>query len=138
MTKPLRNARSCVVMAVTDDERGSYAAAMAPDPEITRPALGWFLLLDGGLVALAALVASPSAYARASAAVPLPPRDRLKVLLAGATALHVGEAIAARRAARRHGLPARRWAGQTLVVGFPSLLALRRTIAERRPELTAG
>jgi hypothetical protein len=104
---------------------------MSGPSDVTRPGLGWFLLLDGGLATLVVLVASPRAYQRAAASVPLPPPDRMKALLAGAVALHVGEAVVAGRRARRHGLPAGRWAGQTLGVGFPSLLALRRTLAER-------
>lgn len=101
------------------------------DPGVVRPALGWFVLLDGGVVALTALVASPGLDARVRRTVPLPPRPALRALLVGTAVAHVGEALAAHRTARHHGLPARAWAGQTFVVGFPSLLALRRTVAER-------
>jgi hypothetical protein len=96
-------------------------------PSFARPRLGWFLLLDGGVVALTALSLSEEAHASASEVVPLPPRSALQRLLALTLGLHVVEALAARRIARRHGLPAGRWARQTFVVGFPSLLALRRT-----------
>jgi len=106
---------------------GTYSAAMTST--FVRPRLGWYLLLDGGLLALAALATSEEAHAAASDVVPLPPRPALQRLLAGAVLLHLVEAVAARRLARRHGLPAGRWARQTFVVGFPSLLALRRTIA---------
>jgi hypothetical protein len=40
---------------------------------------------------------------------------------------HVGEALAAGPMARRRGLSPRGWRLQTLIVGFPSLRALRRT-----------
>jgi len=109
---------------------GPYAAAVAPAPTFRRPPLGWFVLLDGGLATLAVLATRPRRYDAAAARVPLPPRAQLKALLAAALAVHGAEAAVAHRLARRHGLPAGRWAGQTLVVGFPSLRALRRTAAE--------
>ncbi|HEX7134782.1 MAG TPA: CRISPR-associated protein Cas5 [Iamia sp.] len=93
-----------------------------------RPALAWFVAFDGGIVALTVLALSPSAHAAAQARAPLPPRSALKGLLAVTAAVHVGEALAARRLAARHGLPVAHWTRQTFVVGFPSLLALRRTI----------
>jgi len=96
-------------------------------PSFARPRLGWFLLLDGGVVALSALSLSEQAHDAASEVVPLPPRPALQRLLVATLGLHVVEALVARRIARRHGLPASRWARQTFVVGFPSLLALRRT-----------
>lgn len=93
----------------------------------SRPAAGWFVALDGGIVALCALSASAATYDRVAAAVALPPRRALQALLAATAVIHLAEAAHARSVARRHGLPARRWALQTLAVGFPSLLALRRT-----------
>jgi hypothetical protein len=101
---------------------------VAPGPGFTRPSLAWFAVLDGGIVALSALALSEPAHAAASEVVPLPSRPVLRGLLAVTAALHVGEALYAGRLARRHGLPAGRWARQTLVVGFPSTLALRRTV----------
>jgi hypothetical protein len=64
--------------------------------------------------------------------VPLPPRRVLRGILAAAAVIHVVEAVAAGRYAKRRGLPARGWAWQTLAVGFPSLFALRRATADRR------
>ena len=130
MTKRLRNARSRVVIAVTPARSGrrDLASGAVPDTAVTRPALAWFALLDGGVVALTTLVASPALDARARRLVRLPSRPALRALLLGTLLVHVGEAAAAHRTARRHGLPALGWAGQTFVVGFPSLLALRRAV----------
>jgi hypothetical protein len=100
---------------------------MEPSPT-ARPSLAWFALLDGGVAALTVLALSPSAHAAAQAKAPLPSRPALKGLLGLTLVLHVGEAAAARRVAARHGLPVAHWTRQTFVVGFPSLLALRRTI----------
>jgi hypothetical protein len=47
-------------------------------------------------------------------------------MLAGTVVIHAVEAIAAGRMARHRGLNPKGWRGQTFVVGFPSLLALRR------------
>ncbi|QYG95233.1 transmembrane protein 254 [Iamia sp. SCSIO 61187] len=100
--------------------------ALAPP---SRPALAWFAVLDGGVAALSVLALSPAAYDAARRTVPLPSRTALQGLLGLTGALHVGEAIYARRTAARHGLAVGPWTRQTFVVGFPSLLALRRTIA---------
>jgi hypothetical protein len=93
-----------------------------------RPAWGWFALLDGGLVALAILASSEETHGRATdvSPIPLPPRHICRSLLANAVAIHVVEALVAGRMARRRGLSPRGWRGQTLLVGFPSLLQLRR------------
>ena len=47
-------------------------------------------------------------------------------MLVGTAAIHVAEAVFAGPMARRRGLSPRGWRRQTLTVGFPSLLALRR------------
>lgn len=101
---------------------------MTPDLDTSanRPPLAWFALLDGGVVALMVLALSPSAHAATQARVPLPSRRALQGLIGVSAIIHVGEAAQAGRLARRHGFPARPWVVQTLVVGFPSLLALRR------------
>jgi hypothetical protein len=96
---------------------------------VVRPSLLWFLLLDGGIVLLARLALSRSAYDRAGemSGDLLPARQTLQALLVATAIIHAGEALAAGRMARRRGLRPRGWRLQTLVVGFPSLLALRRT-----------
>ena len=98
-------------------------------PGVVRPSLFWFLLLDGGIVVLARLALSGPAYARAGAASGdrLPPREVLQVLLVATAVTHATEALAAGRMARRRGLSPWGWRLQTLIVGFPSLRALRRT-----------
>jgi hypothetical protein len=95
---------------------------------IVRPSIGWFFLLDGGLVALAVLAASERAHKSADEALPsaLPPRAALQRLFAGAIITHLFEAMVARRMARKRGLRSGAWTRQTLVVGFPSILKLRR------------
>lgn len=98
-----------------------------PTPPLTRPAPAWFVVLDGGVVALTVLSLSPTAYAAARARTPLPSRAALQALLGATAVLHVGEAAYARRTARALDLDVAGWTRQTFVVGFPSLLALRRT-----------
>jgi hypothetical protein len=97
---------------------------------VLRPSWLWFLFLDGGLILLARLVFSQKSYdkARELSGDALPPHRALRALLIGATMLHAGEAVAAGAMARRRALPSpRRWQLQTLIVGFPSLLALRKS-----------
>ena len=93
---------------------------------VVRPSVLWFLLLDGGIVVLTKLAFSKSAYDKVTiTGDALPPRSPSS-LLVGTAAIHVTEAPVAGRIAERRGLPARGWRRQTFVVGFPSLLALRR------------
>jgi hypothetical protein len=95
---------------------------------VRRPNLWWFLLLDGGIVVLTRLVFSPKAYDRAAdmSGGALPPRNVLRALLAATGVIHAAEALVAGRIAAKRGLPSRGWRRQTFVVGFPSLLALRK------------
>jgi hypothetical protein len=95
---------------------------------VVRPSLFWFLLLDGGIVLLSRLAFSGAAYRRGReiSRDGLPPREVLQALLAATALIHAGEAVAAGRMARRRGLPPGAWRLQTLIVGFPSLLAMRR------------
>ena len=95
---------------------------------MVRPSWLWFLLLDGGIVVLANLALNGRAYERAGevSGDALPPREVLQALLVGTAVIHAAEAIAAGRRAKRRGLDPRGWRLQTFVVGFPSLLALRR------------
>jgi hypothetical protein len=103
--------------------------ANATKSGVLRPSLLWFLLLDGGIVLLALLVFNDAVYARAKERMEgrLPSRDALVGLLIGTAVIHTVEAFAAGRVARRRGLAAGGWRAQTFVVGFPSLLALRKT-----------
>jgi Domain of unknown function (DUF4499) len=96
---------------------------------VVRPSLFWFLLLDGGIVVLARLALSKPAYDRVAdmSGQVLPPRETLQGLLVGTAVVHAAEAVVAGRMARRRGLSPRGWRLQTLVVGFPSLRAMRRS-----------
>jgi Domain of unknown function (DUF4499) len=103
--------------------------------EVERPPVFWFLLLDGGIVVLARLAFSRSAYEKAGqmSGDVLPPREVLQSMLVGTAVIHAIEALVAGHLARRRGLPVRSWRLQTFVVGFPSLLALRKSRAGHRP-----
>jgi hypothetical protein len=103
--------------------------ARAKHTAVVRPSLFWFLLLDGGLVALAKLALSKSSYDKVGDMTGdvLPPRETLQAMLVGATAIHLAEALVAGRMAKRRGISLRGWRLQTLIVGFPSLLSLRRS-----------
>jgi hypothetical protein len=96
---------------------------------VVRPSLFWFLLLDGGIVALTKLSVSKTAYDKVNDMTgdALPPRGTLQAMLIGTGVIHAVEALAAGRMATRRGLSPRGWRLQTFVVGFPSLLSLRRT-----------
>ena len=104
------------------------AKARPKRSDVVRPALLWFVLLDGGILLLARLALSGPAHRRGTeiSRGSLPPREVLQTLLAATAVIHAGEALAAGRMARRRGLSPRGWRLQTFVVGFPSLLALRR------------
>jgi hypothetical protein len=95
---------------------------------LVRPSLFWFLLLDGGIVVMIKLVVSQQAYDRLNEMTGdrLPPRSTVRALLAGTVVIHLAEALAAGRIAKRRGLTPGAWRLQTFVVGFPSLLALRK------------
>lgn len=97
----------------------------ARDP--IRPALGWFLLLDGGLIALGALCILPGLARAARRRLPIPSDRALRAILAAALLTHVLEGIGAAAIASRRGRDPLRWAAQSAVVGFPSLRLLLRT-----------
>ncbi len=98
---------------------------------VVRPSLFWFLLLDGGIVALTKLAVSKTSYDKVNDMTgdALPPRETLQLTLIGTAVIHLTEALVAGRMAKRRGIPPRGWRLQTLVVGFPSLRSLRRTAA---------
>lgn len=95
---------------------------------VVRPPLFWFLLLDGGIVALTKLAVSKTAYDKVNDMTgdALPPRETLQLTLIGTAVIHATEALVAGRMAKRRGLSPHGWRLQTLVVGFPSLRSLRR------------
>ena len=102
--------------------------ARAKRSGVIRPSLFWFILLDGGIVALTKLSVSKTSYDKVNDMTgdALPPRETLQLMLIGTAVIHVTEALVVGRMARRRGLSPRGWRPQTLVVGFPSLRSLRR------------
>jgi hypothetical protein len=97
--------------------------------DVVRPSLFWFLLLDGGIIALTKLALSKTSYDKVDDMTgdALPPRETLQAMLIGTAVIHATEAVVAGRMAKRRGLSPRGWRLQTFVVGFPSLRTLRRT-----------
>jgi transmembrane protein TMEM254 len=102
--------------------------AKASPTGLVRPSLLWFLLLDGGIIVMIKLVLSQTAYDRLNelSGEKLPPRATVRAMLAGTAVIHLAEALVAGRLAKRRGMAPGGWRIQTLVVGFPSLLALRK------------
>ena len=103
--------------------------ARAKRSGVVRPSLLWFLLLDGGIVVLTKLAVSRAAYDKVDEMTgqALPPRETLQALLVGTAVVHAAEAVVAGRMATRRGLSPRGWRLQTFIVGFPSLLSMRRS-----------
>ena len=103
--------------------------ARAKRSGVVRPSLFWFLLLDGGIVALTKLSVSKTSYDKVNdmSGDALPPWKPSRRMLIGTAAIHATEAVVAGRMAKRRGLSPRGWRLQTFVVGFPSLFSLRRT-----------
>ena len=101
---------------------------MASRTRVVRPHWFWFLLLDGGIVALIQFAYNKDLYEeiREKRGEFLPSHGVIKGLLAGTAVIHAGEALVASRMAAARGLPRRGWALQTFIVGFPSLSALRK------------
>ena len=91
---------------------------MSADRGFAPVAPGWWVANAGGVALTGVLAARTGSRG-------------LRWLFFGAVATHAVEAAYAYRAARRAGLErhAPAWALQTLAVGFPSLAALRATLA---------
>jgi hypothetical protein len=102
--------------------------AKASRSGLVRPSLFWFVLLDGGILLMIQLVLSQRSYDRLNelSGERLPRRTTVRAMLAGTAVIHAAEALAAGRTAARRGLAPGGWRIQTFVVGFPSLLALRK------------
>ncbi|MCU0271175.1 MAG: transmembrane protein 254 [Acidimicrobiales bacterium] len=108
--------------------------ASVPEPiaadTFARPHWLWLATVQPALALLGACALSGRADAALrDAGLPLPGRRVLQAAFWGTVVVHAGEAVAAHRWAGRAGLSrsAGRWAAQTFFMGFPSLLALRRT-----------
>lgn len=98
-----------------------------------RAAPLWYLAIDGGLAVAALMAASQTVYDVVSSRVPVPPRKVTQVFAVGSFFVHIGEATYAYRVAKAAGMhrTAGRWAAETMIVGFPSILKLQSIAAER-------
>jgi hypothetical protein len=109
-------------------------------PEISpRPALPWRLAVLGGLGTAAVLSVDDATWeAFDEATGGTTSRDAIRTLVAGTAVVHVLEAAAAYRSARRAGLERPgRWGRATLLWGVPVLLRLhraRRALAPAPPD----
>jgi hypothetical protein len=95
---------------------------------VDRPALGWWVAILGGLGLLGVLGMHAGAYAVwARYVTGLFSQTQLFRIFVLSYVIHLGEALWARRLARRSGLhaSANGWAFQTFLIGFPSLRLLR-------------
>jgi hypothetical protein len=96
------------------------------------PHAGWWVSIGFGLAALGVIAFDDGAWGAWSRWVTgALPRGLLQTVFVLSAVAHAGEAIYARRLARRLGLErsAGRWFWQTLALGFPSLRLLRRRAA---------
>src|ERR1700677_1558316 len=95
---------------------------------VVRPSLFWFLLLDGGIVALTKLAVSKTSYDKVNDMTgdALPPRETLQLTLIGTAVIHATEALVAGPMAKRRGLSPRGWRLLPPVVGLPPLFSFRR------------
>ena len=110
------------------DASPRMAPSMSSPDAVERPALGWWLAIPGGLAALAVVAFDRAAYAWWAAHVTAAfSQPLLLAVWIASLAVHVGEALYARRLALRHGLiaSATGWFWQTVALGFPSLRLLR-------------
>ncbi|MFT5357893.1 MAG: 3beta-hydroxy-delta5-steroid dehydrogenase/steroid delta-isomerase [Polyangiales bacterium] len=89
---------------------------------VERPALGWWIAVGGGLGLLFFLAFTP-----AGRLFPMP-RSVLRTIALIAIALHVGEAVYARKLAKEAGLDVNGWTLQTLLLGYPSLRLLLKRV----------
>jgi len=109
-------------------------AAVPTHDRFERPALAWYLLFHPGLASLAAMSASQPLHDAVAARVPvpLPSRSLMRSFLIGTFFVHIGESVLAYRTAKAAGMDrsASRWARETMIVGFPSILRLQKIAAE--------
>jgi hypothetical protein len=101
---------------------------------IDRPSLLWRAFVVVGVGSLTVLSTSDKAWdAFEENVTDALPRSAVQNLLTGTVALHLAEAILARRWARRGGLDhVGAWSRTTLVYGFPELGRIRRRVASVR------
>jgi len=123
---------AALLEAVVESVPGSIPADLAsftPD-RFVRPSLLWYVALDSGVALTAAMALSADLYAKVAEAspVPVPSRRAVQAMFAGTVVLHIIESKVAYSMAKRRGQDrsAVRWGVSALVVGFPTLLKLRK------------
>lgn len=101
---------------------------MALRAPIERPSLLWRGFVIGGVGTMAALSVSDAAWEQWEATVgDRIPRSVIRGFVGGTVAVHVAEALAVRRVARRGGVAhPGAYARTALVYGFPVYFAARR------------
>ena len=106
------------------------AAPADPADRFVRPSLLWYAVLDTGVAATAAMALSPTVYETVAetSPVPVPSRRTVQAILVGTVILHIVESKVAYGMAKRRGMDssAVRWGVNGLIVGFPTLLKLRK------------
>jgi len=99
---------------------------------VERPALGWWVSILSGMTLLGFIAFHGRTWRMWSESVTgVIPQAALRALFGAAVATHILEGSAAVRIAERDGRHAAtlRWGAQTLLLGFPSLGLLRRSVA---------
>ena len=100
-------------------------------PSFTPVPVPQVLVVDAGLAAIALLAMSERSHARAKSVLPIPGHRTFRRLAAALLVLHVVEAGIAWKRAREVGRgrkTAAKWAVQTMLVGFPSLVTQQKTL----------
>ncbi len=100
------------------------------DDSVQRPPLGWWIAILGGLALNAWIGFSDSAYAVwCSIVTTALPQTLIRNIFLGGVLVHIGEAAYAWRMATLANLrSAPGWALQTFLLGFPSLMRLRKRV----------
>jgi hypothetical protein len=117
----------------------SRGVSKAAASRVQRPALAWWILINGGMLACGAAAYGPAqlpvwlAWARVAGVRIFGSLDGIKAVFGTAVAAHCLEGSLAWRLARKHEPHnAAAWAMQTALLGFPSLTLLQQRYARKR------
>lgn len=107
------------------------------EDSVQRPPVGWWIAILGGLALNAYIGFSDSAYAMWCATVTTAlPQTLIRNIFLGGVFAHIAEATYAWRLATQANLQsAPGWALQTFLLGFPSLVRLRKQVRGLRTAL---
>lgn len=108
------------------------AAASTGGVAVDRPHAAWWISILGGMAVLGLLAYHDGAYGWWSSTVTAAlPQGGMRIVFVAACLAHVGEGLYAIGLARRSGLGASAsgWFLQTFLLGYPSLVLLRRRCA---------